>query len=84
MSIIRKTVMMCDPPSGWQFGFPKPYTYESTGDPETDQAGMEAWYEANGYPRSQIDQGMLRYCRYWPKELEFEIDDSEGEPSANV
>ena len=50
--------MMIDPPSGWQFGFPKVYDKEPK---ET----KEAWLLRNGYPKSLIDRGMHHYCRYW-------------------
>ncbi len=51
-----------DPPSGWQYGFPKEA-------PDMNcllvsGVTMEEWFLANGYPQKLIDQGMLQYCRY--------------------
>jgi hypothetical protein len=38
-----------DPPSGWKYGFPRPY------DPVLGQS-IDEWLLANGYPQSEIDQ----------------------------
>lgn len=51
-------VLIIDPPSGWKYGFPKPY------DKKIDQT-LEEWLIENSYPRSLIDQNMSKYCRYW-------------------
>ena len=55
---------MCDPPSGWKFGFPKPIPADLTSTLE--------WLVSNGYPQSEIDSwGDSFYCRYY----EMEVDD---------
>lgn len=38
-----------DPPSGWKYGFPRPY------DPVLGQS-IDEWLLANGYPQNEIDQ----------------------------
>jgi hypothetical protein len=50
---------MIDPPSGWKYGFPKPF------DPKPGQ-GMLEWLAANGYPQQEIDswQGKVP-CSIW-------------------
>lgn len=53
-----------DPPSGWKYGFPKPF-------PEDIPFGEEErWFLEQGYPQILIDQGMLKHCRYWEEEYE--------------
>lgn len=56
-------VMIVDPPSGWQYGFPRPYDIK---DSETN----EEWFLSKGYPQHLIDQGMLKHCRWWGWEEE--------------
>lgn len=55
-----KSAWMIDPPSGWQYGFPKRF------DPEPGQS-MDHWLSANGYPQDEIDNWMGRGvpCRLW-------------------
>ncbi len=55
-------VQLIDPPSGWKYGFPRPY------DKKDDQT-LEEWLVENGYPQSLIDQGMTRHCRYWETDV---------------
>jgi len=51
--------LMVDPPSGWRYGFPKEM-------PEGIPNGKELqWFVDNGYPKVMVDDGMLKYCRYW-------------------
>jgi hypothetical protein len=52
-------MILIDPPSGWKYGFPKPYRYHH----ETT-TGLERWLLKNGYPQSLIDQGLAEFCRY--------------------
>ena len=62
-------VLMCDPPSGWRYGFPKPVHEEhyTLGD-DFDFIG---WLIKEGYPQSEIDAyGKNFYCRYWEMEEE--------------
>lgn len=48
-----------DPPSGWQYGFPKVY------DPDTDGDVMK-WLVESGYPQELIDSfGEHFYTRQW-------------------
>ena len=55
-------VLMCDPPSGWKYGFPKPIPDELT--------NMLEWLVSEGYPQEEIDAcGDHFYCSYW------EVDD---------
>jgi len=58
-----KMVLIIDPPSGWKYGFPKPFT-------KGDDEELEDWLLRNGYPQSEIDQGGAKYCRYWEHEIE--------------
>ena len=52
------TILMCDPPSGWKYGFPKPIP-ESVED-------VKDWLVENGYPQEEIDKcGEHFYCRHW-------------------
>lgn len=63
-------VLMCDPPSGWKHGFPKPLPeeYHTLG----FKFKMFEWLVKEGYPQSQIDSwGDHFYCRYY----ELEVDD---------
>lgn len=55
-------VTMCDPPSGWMFGFPKVI-------PEDRKNDVIEWLVEQGYPRAEITA--LReffYCRFWEEE----------------
>lgn len=51
-----------DPPSGWKYGFPKPF------DADPGQA-VDDWLLENGYPQSEIGQwhGRGVPCRIWSK-----------------
>ena len=63
-------VTMCDPPSGWKYGFPKPVheEYHTLGSDDFDLIG---WLKDEGYPQSEIDAcGDHFYCRYF-----WETDD---------
>jgi len=58
-------VLMCDPPSGWKYGFPKPLPMEVHKKNNTLE-----WLLSEGYPQAEIDAcGDHFYVRYW------EIDD---------
>jgi hypothetical protein len=49
-----------DPPSGWQYGFPKIYNREVDGD------DCQAWLIREGYPESEITRlGQSFYWRSW-------------------
>ena len=59
-------VMMCDPPSGWKYGFPKPMPRQF----ETPKEYFD-WLVSEGYPQSEIDSyGDHFYSRYWEQEQE--------------
>jgi protein-disulfide isomerase-like protein with CxxC motif len=53
-----------DPPSGWCYGFPRVF------DIDREKETIEEWFLSKGYPQSLIDQGMLKYCRYWETDAE--------------
>ena len=53
---------MIDPPSGWKYGFPKPYN-------NPDNLPIEEWLIKNGYPASEFDKdGRVYWCRFWEAE----------------
>ena len=53
-----EVVMIVDPPSGWMYGFPRPYNPKKN---ESD----EKWFARMGYPQRLIDRGMLAHLRWW-------------------
>jgi hypothetical protein len=57
--IVEEEVLhMIDPPSGWQYGFPK-----ALPDDVTD---VMRWLVENGYPQKEIDScGRYFNCRHW-------------------
>jgi len=58
----------CDPPSGWQYGFPKIWDQDKYPD-------MNKWLVDNGYPQSMIDKlGDRFYCRFWKPDEDEEDD----------
>ena len=63
-----------DPPSGWQYNFPKIWDSEKYPD-------MGLWLVNNGYPQSVIDKmGDRFYCRFWNPDQD-ELDNYEKEQS---
>lgn len=51
--------LYCDPPMGWQHGFPKPVP-----SPEPDD--FKAWLVSEGYPKKLIDElGEHFWCRFF-------------------
>lgn len=51
--------ILIDPPSGWQYGFPKPFT-------KKPDESLKDWLIANGYPEKlaqQVENNEL-WCRY--------------------
>ncbi len=75
MAKVKMQQMIVDPPSGWQYGFPKVFDLVYSGDESKAEAERNAWFVANGYPQRDVDAGMLKYCRSWVKEIEIEIPD---------
>lgn len=63
--------LMCDPPAGWKYGFPKPLPDEAVVEVNenigvSDTFDTKAWLVENGYPQEEIDLcGEYFYCRYW-------------------
>jgi hypothetical protein len=56
-----------DPPSGWQYGFPKPI-------PEDRKKDATVWLVEQGYPQELIDEyGEHFMCRYWEEPHESSI-----------
>ena len=51
---------MIDPPAGWRYGFPKPAP--SLGKSEEE---LIKWFLENGYPQHEIDNGGLKWVRYF-------------------
>ena len=49
--------LLIDPPSGWKYGFPKPYNNPGA-------VPLEEWLLANGYPQHEIDNHGAKYCRF--------------------
>ena len=54
----KKTVLMCLPPDGEQYGFPKIV-------PENRIDDVTTWMVEEGYPRQMIRSYTLFYPRYW-------------------
>ena len=57
-------VLVCDPPSGWKYGFPKPIheEYRILG----SDFDLARWLIDNGYPEEEVDKydGDVP-CRFW-------------------
>lgn len=52
----------CDPPMGWQYGFPMVWDQDQFPD-------LNTWLVSNGYPKSMIEKlGDRFYCRFWDAE----------------
>lgn len=58
---MKKIVTMCDPPSGWKWGFPKAM-------PDEALVGKEfyKWLVAEGMPQSEIDYWLNSSMGYMP------------------
>ena len=55
---------MCDPPTGWKYGFPKEIPFETS-----ENGGTRQWLLDNGYPQSEIDAcGNYFFVRFWEVE----------------
>jgi hypothetical protein len=66
-----------DPPSGWQYNFPKIWDSEKYPD-------MRKWLVDNGYSQSMIDKmGERFYCRFWQPDDE-ELAKYENSESTNA
>ena len=71
------TQIMCDPPSGWKYGFPKLLpkhlagilSDKSTNDFNTFGESVMKWLVEAGYPQEEIDKCGEHFClRYWEAE----------------
>lgn len=51
-------MLLYDPPSGWKYGFPKPYKPKKG--EELSQTLLR-----DGYPQEEIDRGMAMYVRFF-------------------
>lgn len=59
MSWEKTQVVIVDPPSGWNYGFPKAYRLDNPPD------DLHEWLITNGYPKEEIE--LLEnsfYCRF--------------------
>ncbi len=54
-----------DPPSGWMYGFPRPYI-------QLPGETLEQTLFRDGYPQKEIDNGGAKYCRFWTRSAEEE------------
>ena len=59
--------LIIDPPSGWKYGFPRPYDNPSN-------IPIEQWLVEHGYPQEEIDRTGLPYVRFFDSEVEEEDD----------
>ena len=57
--------LLYDPPSGWRYGFPKPYK-------PLPNESLSATLLRDGYPQREIDNGGARYCRFIGERDELE------------
>lgn len=54
--------LIVDPPSGWAFGFPKPYFKNAI----KDKDELNKWLIENGYPEREIERfGAYFPVRFW-------------------
>lgn len=51
------TKTIYDPPSGWRYGFPKPYR-------PLEGEALEDTLVRDGYPKREAEIG-AKYCRFW-------------------
>jgi hypothetical protein len=58
-------MLVYDPPSGWKYGFPKPYL------PKPGETLAETLLR-DGYPQREIDNGGASYCRFLGTKEELE------------
>jgi hypothetical protein len=56
-------VTIYDPPSGWRYGFPKPYK-------PLPHETLNQTLLRDGYPQAEIDWGAANYVRFWETDLD--------------
>lgn len=59
---MRLKTKFIDPPSGWKYGFPRPYDDKKDGD-------LKSFLKNSGYPEKDIDFA-LEHCRMFYEEIE--------------
>lgn len=65
---MKKTVLMCDPPSGWKYGFPKALPEDCI----DNWRKQNEWMIKEGYPEKLIREfGDNFFIRYWREEVEI-------------
>lgn len=66
----NEKITMCDPPSGWRWGFPK----QVPAHPFKDSQDFHQWLIDNGYPAKEIRYwvaaGKSIPCRFFSTEIE--------------
>lgn len=58
-------ILMCDPPSGWKYGFPKPISKHNLGGEE-----FTGWLREHDYPEADLELA-FKHSRFY----EIEEDD---------
>jgi hypothetical protein len=72
-------VTICDPPSGWKYGFPRVVPQEvmealKAARPTGNTTAFTDWLVSCGYPQSLIESfGDHFYCRYWEQEEDEQL-----------
>jgi hypothetical protein len=58
----KEVITLCDPPSGWRYGFPKQFPAVGL-----EGMSMSEWLIANGYPKKAIDEwpDLINHCRFF-------------------
>lgn len=60
-----KIVTIIDPPSGWQYDFPK----QLPDDYMAGKINLKQWLVQNGYPEQDAEWAS-QHSRYWTKEID--------------
>lgn len=60
--------LLYDPPSGWRYGFPRPYR-------PLEGESLADTLLRDGYPQREIDNGGAKYCRFIGEREELEALD---------
>ena len=67
-----KLQIMYDPPSGWMYGFPRPYL-------PIKGEGLKDTLIRDGYPEALMNQDYItKYCRFFDSEVEEDHDEDNG------
>lgn len=62
---MSKTILLIDPPSGWKYGFPKPYDNPTN-------IPVAQWLIENGYPKSELNKDGNPY---WVRYLQTSVEE---------